>query len=379
MRVSFIRPAFLIGCVSITLSACTESREEVELEPLSGFEEELNTLVPKLLHDFDVPGAAVGIIQDGEIWMKRGFGYADVATNNAIDTRTAFNIGSISKTVASWGVMKLVETADVDLNAPASTYLTRWQLPESEWDHDLVTIRRMLSHTAGLSLSGYPGFQPGEPLPTVEESLSGATNGVGGVYVAHQPGSRWQYSGGGYTLAQLIVEEVTGRPFAEYMETEILKPLGMTSSSYIWDADIDRIAATPYGSDGEPVGGPRFTAMAAAGLATTLDDFTRFALASMTRLGGENGTAGVLRSETLMLMQTPVEPADDYGLGYSYKVTGGVTLVGHGGANEGWMAVLSVAPMHGDGLVVMTNGSNGNRVHRAIRCAWQFRVTGEAC
>ncbi len=129
MRVSFIRPAFLIGCVSITLSACTESRGEVELEPLSGFEEELDTLVPKLLDDFDVPGAAVGIIQDGEIWMKRGFGYADIATNNAIDTRTAFNIGSISKTVASWGVMKLVETGDVDLNAPVSIYLTRWQLP----------------------------------------------------------------------------------------------------------------------------------------------------------------------------------------------------------------------------------------------------------
>ena len=199
------------------------------------------------------------------------------------------------------------------------------------------------------------------------------------MYVAHKPGSRWQYSGGGYTLTQLIVEEVTGRPFAEYMETEILKPLGMTSSSYIWDADIDRIAATPYGSDGEPVGGPRFTAMAAAGLATTLDDFTRFALASMARLGGEDGTAGVLLGETLALMHTPVAPADDYGLGYSYKVTGGVTLVGHGGSNEGWMAVLSVAPVDGDGLVVMTNGSNGGRVHSAITCAWQLRVTGEAC
>ena len=383
MRVSLCHIVFLavIGCVSITLSACSsaEFREAVALEPLAGFKEELDSLVPKLLDTFDVPGAAVGIIHEGEIWMKRGFGYADVATSAAVDAGAAFNIGSISKTVASWGVMKLVEAGDLDLNAPASTYLTRWQLPESEFDHDGVTVRRMLSHTAGLSLHGYPGFQLGEALPTVEESLSGATNGPGGVYVAHEPGSRWQYSGGGFTLTQLIVEEVTGQPFAEYMETEVLEPLGMTSSSYVWDADIDRIAATPYGSDGEPVGGPRFTAMAAAGLATTLDDFTRFALASMARLGGENGTAGVLSRETLALMHTPVEPATDYGLGYSYEVTGGVTLVGHGGANEGWMAVLSVAPEEGDGIVVMTNGSNGGRVHSAITCAWRLRVTGEEC
>ena len=120
MQVSLFHRAFLIGCVSITLSACIESREAVKLEPLTGFDEELDTLVPKLLDDFDVPGAAVGIIHDGEIWMKRGFGYADVATNNAIDTSTAFNIGSISKTVASWGVMKLVETGDLDLNAHQS-------------------------------------------------------------------------------------------------------------------------------------------------------------------------------------------------------------------------------------------------------------------
>ena len=184
-----------------------------------------------------MPGAAVGIIHEGEIWMKRGFGYADVASGRRVDASTAFNIGSISKTVAAWGVMKLVQAGDLDLDAPASRYLTRWQLPESAFDHDGVTIRRMLSHTAGLSLSWYPGFQPGEPLPTVEESLSGATNGTGGLFVAHEPGSRWQYSGGGYTLAQL--EEVTKQPFAEYMEREVLELLGMHST--LGDTTLDDI------------------------------------------------------------------------------------------------------------------------------------------
>ena len=366
-----------IGCLSIWLSSCTVP--STGIDALEGFEDELSVLVPELLDDLDVPGAAVAIIHDGAVWMKRGFGYADVASRIVVDSGVAFNIGSISKTVASWGVMKLVESGELDLDAPVATYLSRWQLPESEWNHDTVTVRRMLSHTAGLSLRGYPGFQPSDPLPTVEESLSGATNGVGGVYVAHEPGSRWQYSGGGYTVAQLIIEEITGLSFAEYMEGEVLGPLGMTSSSYVWDVDVERIAATPYGSDGEPIGGPRFTAMAAAGLATTLDDFTRFALASMARLGGEDGTNGVLKRETLALMQSPVEPARDYGLGYTYRVIGGMTLVGHGGANQGWMAILSVAPEEGDGIVVMTNGSNGSRVHGAIKCAWQKRVTGKGC
>ena len=93
----------------------------------------------------------------------------------------AFNIGAIAKTVASWGVMKLVENGDLDLDAPALDYLMRWQLPQSKFDHDLVTVRRMSSHTAGLSLSGYPGFQPGEKLPSEEKSLSGAPNGHGSV------------------------------------------------------------------------------------------------------------------------------------------------------------------------------------------------------
>ena len=371
----------VLSCVGFTLSPSghSESGQVAEPGPLAGLEAELGSLVPMLLEAFAVPGAAVGIIHEGDILMARGFGYADVESSRQVDAGTAFNIGSISKTVAAWGVLKLVEAGDLDLDAPASTYLTRWRLPESAFDHDGVTVRRMLSHTAGLSLSGYPGFQPGEPLPTVEESLSGATNGAGGVYVAHEPGSRWQYSGGGYTLAQLIVEEVTRRPFAEYMESEVLAPLGMRSSSFVWDEDVDRVAATPYGSVGEPIGGPRFTAMAAAGLQTTLDDITRFALAGLGGLGGDHGTGGVLGPETLALMQLPVEPADDYGLGYSYEVRGGATLVGHGGANQGWMALLSLAPETGDGLVVMTNGSNGAGVHGVIACAWRSRVTGEAC
>ena len=289
----------------------SESSVQEAVGPLAGFNDELESLVPSWLDAYVVPGAAVGVIHGGEVWQAATFGSADLEAERPVTIDTAFNIGSISKTVAAWGILRLVERGDIELDTPVSRHLTRWQLPPSEFSHDGVTIRRLLSHTAGLSLSGYPGFDPDQPLPTVEESLSGATNGPGDVRVVHEPGTRWQYSGGGYTLAQLVVEEVTGQPFAEYMAAEVLQPLGMNSSSYVWDDHIDQIAATPYSSAGEPIPGPRFTAMAAAGLQTTLTDFMRFALAGLSALDGEQGTGGVLTRDTLALMQTPVPMVND--------------------------------------------------------------------
>ena len=372
-----------LGC------ATPESGGEAESSPLDGFDRELASLVPQLLDAYAVPGAAIGVIHNGEVWQAVTFGFADVEAERPVTTETAFNVGSISKTVAAWGVMRLVEQGQLDLDAPAGRYLTRWQLPSSEFDHDGVTVRRLLSHTAGLSLSGYPGFEPAQLLPSVEESLVGATNGAGDVRVVHEPGSRWQYSGGGYTMAQLILEEVTGRSFSDYMQAEVLQPLGMTSSSYVWDQHVAQMAATPYGMTGEPIPGPRFTATAAAGLQTTLSDFMRFALGNVLALDGDQGTAGVISRETLATMQTLVATSDEqrvgqpggsgYGLGYDLFEAGGVKFAGHGGANAGWMARLITAPETGDAVVVMTNGSNGGRVHRAITCAWQTRVSATPC
>ena len=139
----------------------------------------------------------------------------------------------------------------------------------------------------------------------------------------------------------------------------------------------------------ELIPGPRFTATAAAGLQTTLSDFMRFALGNVLALDGDQGTAGVISRETLATMQTLVATSDEqrvgqpggsgYGLGYDLFEAGGVKFAGHGGANAGWMARLITAPETGDAVVVMTNGSNGGRVHRAITCAWQTRVSATPC
>ena len=322
-----------------------------------------------LTERFKVPGVSVACIRAGEIAWTLGCGYADVATERAITPDTVFNIGSISKTVAAWGLMKLVERDAIDLDAPVLDQITRWKLPESEFDPRGVTLRRLLSHTAGLSLHGYPGFPPGRELPTLEASLSGDTNGAGDVRLVHEPGTRWQYSGGGYTLAQLLLEEKSGRSFAEFMREEVLLPLGMQHSDYRWTDDITRWAATPYDEDGKPIGGPRFTEAAAAGLQTSAADLARFGIASMPAFAPKDSPR-VLEKETIALMQTPAPASGEYGLGYEVLQREGIVTVGHGGSNDGWMARLCLEPKTGEGIVILTNGSNGTRLYLEIEKVW---------
>jgi CubicO group peptidase (beta-lactamase class C family) len=321
----------------------------------------------ELTEEQRVPGVALALVRDGALAWTLGCGWADVAEEREVDgEETVFNIGSISKTVAAWGLMELVERGALALDAPVVTQ--RWKLPESEFDPRGVTLRRLLSHTAGLTLHGYPGFWPPTEVPALEASLAGATNGAGDVRLEAEPGTRWKYSGGGYTLAQLLLEETTGASFADFMRTEVLVPLGMTRSDYAWTEEILARSATPYDDDAKPLprGGPRFAALAAAGLQTTAADLGRFAAASLAR----SGELPVLTAETLALMQTPAEAAPEYGLGYQFLEAGGVPLIGHGGANEGWMSLMALRPETGDGLVVLTNGSNGRALLRPLLDAW---------
>src|SRR5262245_2789950 len=188
--------------------------------------EELERLAWVQCEKQHVPGVGLALVRDGKLAWALGSGWADVAAEREATEDTVFNIGSISKTVAAWGLMKLVEEKKLSLDAPVVT--KRWQLPPStEFDVAGVTLRRLLSHTAGLTLHGYPGFWPPKELPSLEASLGGDTNGAGDVRLEAAPGTRWKYSGGGFTLAQLLLEETTGATFAEYMRANVLEPLGM--------------------------------------------------------------------------------------------------------------------------------------------------------
>lgn len=336
---------------------------------------ELEQLIPEQLEGRHVPGAAVAVLRDGQVVYQRGFGLAD--EGRPIEPTTGFNVASISKPVAAWGVMKLVEDGKVDLDAPFRRYVTRWSLPESAHDADQVTVRRLLSHTAGLSLHGYPGFGPDDRLPTIEESLSGATNGSGAVELVRQPGTEWKYSGGGYTLLQLLIEEVSGQTFADFMRETVLRPLGMKGSDYELTPEILAASATCFDASGESAPSPRFTAQAAAGLHATLEDMGRFAVATLSMMEEGPGRT-VLSRESLELMLTAASASEGrYGLGYFLRpLPNGVPAMGHDGANEGWHSSFLVVPETGDGLVVLTNGDQGRLITAEIRCAWMHWLTG---
>lgn len=361
--------------ISFSLSAQKDSKE------IDQFVSELDQKIPQLLNDFIVPGTAIAIIENGEIILQKGYGYSNIDKGTKVTNTTGFNIGSISKTIAAWGVMKLVQEGKIDLDAPAEKYLTRWHLPESEYDSNEVTIRRLLSHTAGLSLHGYPGWSPKDTLPTIEESLNGKNNGPGRVEIIMEPGTKWKYSGGGFTILQLIIEEVTQQKFEDYMQAEILNPLGMTSSSYTIDQKVLKASSLEYNNFGEEIDFELFTAQAAAGLHTTIEDFTKFAQSSLYVSKNNKKHQQILSASYLQQMMEPAPASNGrYGLGYSVDSIQGtsVTLRGHGGANSGWHAYLQVDPVTNDGFIMVTNGGAGHNIYRQVYCDWIYWKTGES-
>lgn len=351
-----------------------------QLKSIEQFVSELDAKIPQLLHDFSVPGAAIAIIENGEIVLQKGYGFADIEEEVKVTTKTGFNIASISKTITAWGLMKLIQDGKIDLDAPAEKYLTRWHLPESEYDSDEVTIRRLLSHTAGLSLHGYPGWSLNDTLPTIEESLNGKNNGPGRVGIIMKPGTKYQYSGGGFTILQLIIEEVTGQKFEDYIQEQILDPLGMTNSSYKIDDKIMAASASEYNNFGEKIDFELFTAQAAAGLHTTIEDFTRFTFANLYRNNDHKKDNPVLSAEIVQQMMEPV-PATigDYGYGLGYEIDTRKALKGlsgHNGDNTGWHAMFRVDIATNDGFIVFTNGGAGSNIINSVFCEWVTWNTG---
>lgn len=337
------------------------------------FERIADTLVPRALEEFATPGAAVALIRGRTIVWMRGFGVADLTSKRAVTPRTVFNVGSVSKSITSWGALRLVQAGRLELDRPIDAYITRWTFPPSAFDANGVTVRRLLSHTAGISKPSATAFAPSERLPSLEQVLSGIPNRSEGVRLSTHPGTRFEYSGGGYALLQLLIEERSGRRFADYMRASVLDPLGMTRSAFVWTSAIIANAATPYDRLGRPAPAERFTEVAAAGFQTTAEDLALLARAELTASTRRVRGRRVLSDSLVRLMHAVAPPATTWGLGHEVlrDSSTGMVFAGHNGANTGWNAVFRVVPSTGDGLVVLTNGANGFGVVQRVACAWE--------
>ncbi len=228
---------------------------------------------------------------------------------------TLFQAGSISKPVAAMGALRLVEQGTLSLDEDVNTKLKSWKVPENEFTAtEKVTLRRLVSHTAGLTVHGFPGYDIEVPMPTTVQVLDGAGN-TAPVRVNVVPGSIWRYSGGGYTVMQLLVSDVTGKPFAQYMSEAVLGPVGMSHSTYEQPLPPARAAQTASGyyADRSAVSGKWhvYPEMAAAGLWTTPTDLARFAMEVQQSLAGKSNKV----ISQAMTRQQLTAQMNDFGLG----------------------------------------------------------------
>jgi CubicO group peptidase (beta-lactamase class C family) len=331
--------------------------------------DDLEEFVRARMLEHRVVGASIALIEEGEISRLMALGAEDAVTGKPLTLSSVFQVGSVSKPVTAWAVMSLVQAGRLDLDTAVGEYLTRWRLPDSDYDPRGVTVRRLLSHTAGLSLHGYPGFPLEATLPSLEASLSGETNGSGAVFVQAQPGSGFSYSGGGYTLLQLVVEEVTGRSFSDYAEEAVLLPLGMTSSSYAPASELAARVVQPHDFTRGLLPDRHFRAEAAASLHTTAHDLARFVVANL-------GPEAVLEAASVELMRRGVADAGDWQVGLGFFISGGGRVVGHGGSNLGWKAMIQFVPEDRSGIVILTNSESGGPLLDDVLCYWDERISG---
>jgi CubicO group peptidase (beta-lactamase class C family) len=352
----------------VAFSLIDPGRTPAEASP---FLDRLDREVPTLLQKHAEPGIAVAFV-DGCQAHVRTYGLASRQPARPVNADTVFNVGSVSKTFAAWTVMTLVERGLVRLDDPVDTYLRRWRMPQSTFDRRAVTVRRLLNHTAGLSLRSASGVDRGPVLPSLIDVLEGRGPDKTAVQITGEPGGGFEYSGGGYGVLQLLVEDRTGEPFRQYARRAVFDPLGMSSTSFGWTPEAIERAAVPYLGDGSVHPLQEFPLSAAAGLVSTAGDMRAFLLAHCAAVDGgpERHVLGPRILESMWTDGVKVprfgQPVR-YALGYSIFPgwAAGSDIVGHGGSNPGWKAEVLLMPGHGLGIAILSNGGNGE-LRRAV-------------
>ncbi len=267
------------------------------------------------LDELGIQGLSVAFAAEGNIEWARAYGMADLDSARQMNKDAMLLAGSISKPVTALRVHQLVEEGKLDLDENINSYLSSWQVPENEFTtSEKVTTRRILNHTAGLTVWGFPGYDIGDEIPSVPEVLDGLGN-TDPVRVLKEPGESWLYSGGGYTILQLAITDQEGVSFPETMKKNVLDRLDMPNSTFenpLPDT-FHSVAATGYRANGNEVEGkwPIYPEMAAAGLWTTPSELIRYAIKIQEVLQSKND--GVLKYETVLSMLTP--GMNDHGLG----------------------------------------------------------------
>lgn len=336
--------------------------------------------LPARMAALHVPGVSLAFFEDGKLAWAKAYGLSDVEHNVPVTTDTLFQAGSISKPLAAMAALRLVEAGKLSLDEDVNTRLKSWQVPVSPLTAaQKVTLRRLLTHTAGLTVHGFRGYSRTEARPTLPQVLNGEKPANSApVTVVATPGSAWSYSGGGYTVAQLMMQDVTGRPFADLVRETVLVPAGLAASTYEQPLPPAREAAAALGyrGDGRIVDGGWhvYPEQAAAGLWTTPSDLARLAIELQNEAVGTSSR--ILSPAMARTMLTG--GMGEWGLGVNVPADGPARF-GHGGANEGFRnEFVAFTGGHRQGFVVMTNGDNGSELiaelERAVAAVYGWPI-----
>jgi CubicO group peptidase (beta-lactamase class C family) len=379
MRVS----SLFAGLFSFAVAACAKGDQKPAAPPIDHVGRVTSNLVPGVqvkgapaahfaigerMKHFHTPGVTVAVVDSGRIVWARGFGVKEAGGSDSITPTTVFEAGSISKPVAATATLRLVEQGKLSLDEPVNTYLKSWKLPDNKFTaKEKVTLRRIMSHSAGLTVHGFPGYAVTDSIPTLPQVLDGKKPAnTAAVRVDTFPGAIWRYSGGGTTIQQLIDVDQTGKAFPALVKELVLDPIGMTNSTYEQPlpASMASQASAAHHSDGTMVPG-RFHVypeMAAAGLWTTPTDLLKWAMEIAAARAGKSTKvlSQKMASDMLTVQKAPV------GLGPFIEGTGRAFHFGHGGSDEGFHSELVYFPETGQGAAVMVNSDGGPPMIREI-------------
>lgn len=352
----------------------------VELPSAPG-EPPVKVSLADLMKVHNVPALSIAVIENFKIVDAEAYGVVEPGSATPVTTHTLFQAGSISKPVAATAALRLVQEGKLSLDEDVNQRLKTWKVPENEFTKtEKVTLRRLMSHSAGLTVRGFPGYDVDVLVPTIVQVLNGERPAnTEPIRVDIVPGTKSRYSGGGVTIEQLLMMDVTGKAFPALLRESVLDKIGMSDSSYEQPLPPVRAAMTAGGTygDGKAVHGRWhiYPEMAAAGLWTTPTDLAKFAIEiALSKQGKSNR---ILTQKMTQEMLTPV--LDQIGLGF-FMEKDNPGQFGHNGADEGFQALLTMNADTGNGLVVMANSDNGIQVadmvlRRVAReYAWNYKM-----
>ncbi|HKP51752.1 MAG TPA: serine hydrolase [Chloroflexia bacterium] len=349
--------------VSDTSHRISRIESGLVLETAPWREEYRPTTILDRMEHYGIPGVSVAVINNGEIEWARGYGVREAGKPDPVETDTIFQAGSISKTATALAALRLVDMGILALDEDANTFLKSWQVPSNGPWQPRVTLRQLLSHTAGTTVNGFAGYHQEEEIPSLLQTLNGekpANNRA--IYVNLIPGTQFRYSGGGTTIVQQMLMDVTGKPFPDLMQELLLGPLGMVHSTFkqrLPGSHRSLTASGHYWVRKEPVAGKWhvYPEMAAAGLWTTPSDLARMAIGIQRAKAGIPGS--LLSKEIVEEMLTP-QLSGRAGLGLlNLESTHDSVRFGHGGSTHGYVAELAAYTTPQVGAAIMTNSFVG--------------------